>query len=258
MSLCRVCEEPLVLPLDPEDANEVGADHAAGSETVPDDLGLRCGCHFHWQCLLDQSSEMVLSLKCPSCNAYLPGNEAGPSATNLFMPTSVGAAILSRYVNEGGVQDNLDILPSITEEAYLETHPEARPARALHVMCTEGDVSGIVELLRDASDEVEDLGSLIRYQDPLGEMQSGLHHAIEHTQDEVVWLLLWLSSTLPNEAFPDSARHAAESLAIGRLQVTATDDIRGLEDAKGRTAFTLAQQLQGPWISMLEAGILST
>ncbi|KAH6985609.1 hypothetical protein BKA56DRAFT_669880 [Ilyonectria sp. MPI-CAGE-AT-0026] len=251
MSLCKACEEPLVLSLDPDEKADV-----AGAETVPDDLGLSCGCHFHWQCLLDQSSEIVLSLKCPSCATYLPVNEAGPSATNPFMSTPAGTLILAKYINEGGVQDNLDILPSITEEAYLETHPETRPARALHLMCTGGDVSGIVELLRDASDEVDDMGSLIRYQDPLDDMKSGLHHAIEHMQDEVVWLLLWLSSAVSNESFPDSARLAAESFGIGRLQVTTDGDIRGLQDAKGQTAGALAQQLQGPWTAMLEAGLL--
>jgi hypothetical protein len=38
--------------------------------------------------------------------------------------------ILARYHNEGGVQENLDILPLVTEEAYLEANPAARPARA--------------------------------------------------------------------------------------------------------------------------------
>ncbi|KAH7148971.1 hypothetical protein EDB81DRAFT_482715 [Dactylonectria macrodidyma] len=251
MSVCKACEEPLVLPLDPEDTD------LPGPEAIPDDLGLSCGCHFHWQCLLDQSSELVLSLKCPGCAAYLPVNEAGPSVTNPSTPAQTRTVILAKYINEGGVQDNLDILPSITEEAYLETHPEARPARALHLMCTAGDAIGIVELLRDASDEVDDMGSLIRYQDPLDELKSGLHHAIEHSQNEVTWLLLWLSSTLPNEAFPDSVRHMAESINIGRLQVTVDGDIRGLQDAQGQTAAALAQRLQGPWFIMLEAGILS-
>jgi hypothetical protein len=38
--------------------------------------------------------------------------------------------ILARYHNEGGVQERLDVLPLITEEAYLEANPAARPARA--------------------------------------------------------------------------------------------------------------------------------
>ncbi|CAM1500865.1 Fc.00g100270.m01.CDS01 [Cosmosporella sp. VM-42] len=255
MALCKVCDEPLVLRLDP-DENEAGPSGSNATETVPDDLELRCGCHFHWQCLLDESSEVAISLKCPNCKSYLPVNQDGPSSTNVFLPTPAGSAILARYVNEGGVQENLDILPSITEEAYLETHPEARPARALHVMCSEGDVGGIVELLRDASDEIEDLGSFICYQDPLAEMKSGLHLAIEKMQEETVWLLLWLSSTVPSEEFPGPARQAAESMGVGRLHVAPEGDIRGLQDAQGRRAKDIAQQLQGPWSAMLERGIL--
>ena len=52
MSLCKVCEEALVLPIDPEDDvdDEAGASSAAGPSTasVPDDLELPCGCHCHW------------------------------------------------------------------------------------------------------------------------------------------------------------------------------------------------------------------
>lgn len=43
MSLCKACEEPLVLSLDPDEKADV-----PGTETIPDDLGLSCGCHFHW------------------------------------------------------------------------------------------------------------------------------------------------------------------------------------------------------------------
>ncbi|KAM0542027.1 hypothetical protein ACHAPJ_013002 [Fusarium lateritium] len=261
MSLCKVCEEALVLPIDPEDDvdDEAGASSAAGPSTasVPDDLELPCGCHFHWQCLLDQSSDIALSLKCPSCSTYLPVNDAGPSVTNPFLFTPSGSAILTTYTNEGGVQEKLDILPSITEEAYLESHPEARPARAMHVMCAEGDVGGVVELLRDAGDEIEDLASFVAYQDPLADMKSGLHLAIEKAQEESVWLLLWLCSTIPDSSFPDYARSVAEALGVGRLSVTKEKDIRGLQDSQGRTAADLAQQQPGQWGSILQTGLLS-
>ncbi|KAF4342720.1 ring finger [Fusarium beomiforme] len=262
MSLCEACEETLVLRLDPEDIDdEPGGFSAAGPSTsgssVPDDLELPCGCHFHWQCLFDQSSDVALSLKCPSCSVYLPVNEGGPSVTNPFLSTAPGTAILTRYTNEGGIQENLDILPSITEEAYLESHPEARPARALHVMCAEGDVGGIVELLRDASDDIEDLVSFVTYQDPLGDMKNGLHLAIENSQEESLWLLLWLCSTIPNPAFPDNARSLADAAGVGRLSVNRDQDIRGLRDNQGRTAADLAQQHQGQWGYILQTGILS-
>ncbi|KAJ4318105.1 hypothetical protein N0V84_007004 [Fusarium piperis] len=262
MSLCEVCEESLVLRLDPdEDVDDEAGVASAGpssvSESFPDDLELPCGCHFHWQCLLDQSSNVAVSLKCPSCRTYLPVNDAGPSATNQFLSAPPGAAILTRYVNEGGAQENLDILPSITEEAYLESHPEARPARALHVMSAEGDVGGIIELLRDVSDEIEDLASFVRYQDPLADMKSGLHLAIEHHQEETLWLLLWLCSTIPDAAFPETARSVAQVLGVGRISVPAEGDIRGLRDSQGQTAADLAQQKQAQWAPILQTGLLS-
>ncbi|KAL5585079.1 hypothetical protein FOVSG1_014468 [Fusarium oxysporum f. sp. vasinfectum] len=236
MALCKVCEETLVLRLDPEEDvdDEAGAAGPSTSDSsVPDDLELPCGCHFHWQCLLDQSSDVALSLKCPSCTAYLPVNEGGPSVTNTFLSTPPGTAILTRYTNEGGIQENLDILPSITEEAYLESNPEARPARALLVMCAEGDVGGVVELLRDASDSIEDLTAFVTYQDPLGDMKNGLHLAIENSQEESLWLLLWLCSTIPESAFPEYARSVAEATGVGRLSVNRERDIRGLRDNQG-------------------------
>lgn len=206
---------------------------------------------------MDESSAIALSLKCPSCNSYLPVNEAGPSTANPYLQTPSGTTILARYTNEGGVQDDVDLLPSITEEAYLESNPEARPARALQVMCSEGDVGGIVELLGEASDQASDLTSLVCYQDPLSSMKTGLHLAVENRQEEVLWLLLWLSSTLPNTAFPGPARHSAESMGIGRLSATSDGDVRGLRDAQGRTAEDLAQQLQEFWSPLLDTGVLA-
>lgn len=206
--------------------------------------------------MLDQSSDVALSLKCPSCSSNLSASQPGPSVTNPFLPAP-GSAIITRYVNEGGIQENLDILPAITEEAYLESHPEARPARALHLMCTEGDVSGIVELLRDVSDEIQDLAAFIGYQDPLSNMKSGLHLAIEHSQEEVLWLLLWLCSTIPEELFPEQARHTAQAMEVGRLSVTADKDVRALRDSQGRTAGEQAQQNPARWTPILEASILS-
>lgn len=188
-------------------------------------------------------------------------NVAGPSVTNPFLQSAPGAAILTRYTNEGGVQDNYDILPAITEEAYLEANPEARPARAFHVMCSEGDVGGIVELLRDAeqaegNEPMMDAARLVRYQDPLADSKSGLHLAVEKGQEEVVWLLLWIASTLGTEAFPGPAVQAAHSMGVQRPSTLASEDIRALTDNQGRTSETVAAQIAGFWTKILDSGAL--
>lgn len=209
------------------------------------------------QCLLDEASAVALSLRCPNCEASLATNAAGPSSTNPFY-NSAGSAILAHYTNEGGVEPELDILPAITEEAYLDSNPETRPARAFQLMCAEGDVDGIVELL-EALDEDQDVDvtSLLRYQDPLSNMRSGLHLAVEKGQLDIALLLLWLCSTAPSEAFPGAARQMAEGLGLDRLPVGANGDIRALQDGRGFTAADLARQLQGPWGSFLDSGILT-
>ncbi|KAI3326102.1 hypothetical protein HD806DRAFT_434320 [Xylariaceae sp. AK1471] len=254
-SICKACEDPLVVEV--EDEN----DDNAGPQTVPDDLELACGCHFHWQCLLDQSSDVAISLKCPSCHLPLAENSAGPSATNSFLQPTSGVSILSRYTNEGGVQEGLDVLPAITEEAYLEANPEARPARAFHVMCSEGDVDGIVDLLRDVDQgngEEPALPSaeLIRYQDPLANNKSGLHLAIEQGKEEVVWLLLWIASPLGTAAFPAPLREIAQAMGLQWPATPLSNDIRALKDDRGRTAEAIAAEREGPWITLLQANVL--
>jgi hypothetical protein len=174
----------------------------------------------------------------------------------MFLSTSEGATIMTKYTNEGGIQQPLDILPTITEEAYLDSHPEARPARALHIMCAEGDMSGIVDLLRDLHNQQADLRSLVCYRDPLSSMKSGIQLAIEHGQEEIVWLLLWLSSELPEKSFPDEARRAAVSLELGRLAATQDSDVRCLRDNRGHTAEDIAREDPGRWRTLLEHGVL--
>ncbi|KAH8671152.1 hypothetical protein BX600DRAFT_434275 [Xylariales sp. PMI_506] len=257
MASCKVCDEPLLLQLD-DDVFEGGE-----PQSIPDDLELACGCHFHWQCLMDQAAEVGISLSCPSCKTQLATNQAGPSVTNPFLHATSGASILARYHNEGGLQEGYDILPEITEEAYLAANPEARPARAFHVMCSEGDVEGILEVLKDAeqpSEEGDDpkLGALklLRYQDPLGGSKSGVHLAIEKGQEEVVWLLLWLASPLPAHAFPEAAVNTAAAMGINRPTTVRAEDIRLLQDDGGRTAEAVAAEMDGLWRAMINAGVL--
>ncbi|KAJ8130063.1 hypothetical protein O1611_g3566 [Lasiodiplodia mahajangana] len=254
-SICKVCDDPLVVEVEDEDSE------TADPQTVPDDLELGCGCHFHWQCLLDQSSDVAISLKCPSCESLLAENSAGPSATNSFLQSTSGASILTRYINEGGIQEGLDILPAITEEAYLEANPQARPARAFHVMCSEGDVDGIVDLLRDidqgdGEEPALSPAQLIRYQDPLANMKSGLHLAIEQGREEVVWLLLWIASPLRTDAFPGPLREIAQAMGLQRPDTPPSDDIRALKDDRGRAAEAIAAEREGPWLTLLQANVL--
>lgn len=198
-----------------------------------------------------------MSLKCPNCDAYLPANASGPSTTNPFLPTTSEVAILTKYINEGGIQQDLDILPFVTEEAHFQNHPEAATARALHIMCAEGDIDGIVRMFKNPPDEVGDLGPFIRYQDPLFSMKTGLHLAVENGREEVVWLLLWLSSALPTPSFPELARNEANSMGLSRLPVQRETDIRVLVDAQGQTAEKIAQRSPGHWSSLIDAGFLS-
>lgn len=56
MSLCVSCDKPLEVEIEPEEEEEElegqpsssGKAPAAAPETVPDDVELSCGCHFHW------------------------------------------------------------------------------------------------------------------------------------------------------------------------------------------------------------------
>ena len=59
MATCAACHDPLVVEVEFEDEDEdmetteTGESSAAGGssstkQTVPDDVHLNCGCHFHW------------------------------------------------------------------------------------------------------------------------------------------------------------------------------------------------------------------
>jgi len=258
MLVCKACEQPLTLQLE-EDTGE--------EQQVPDDLTLPCNCHFHWQCLMDEASSVAVSLKCPACETYLPQNVAGPSVTNTVYTTpQQGSPITARYESEGGVQEAFDILPALTEEAYLLSQPEARPARAFLTMCAEGDVVGIVGVVHAAMDDEEmDDGepqlspeALVRYQDPLNQMKSGLHIATEKGQQEVFWLLLFLASRLPTEAFPREVLQSAEQAGLQRFEHgTAEQDIRELRDENGETAEVYASRVGGGWAEVIQGGIFT-
>lgn len=56
MATCVSCHDPLVIEVELEDEDEeieMGDSSTAGAsssarETLPDDVHLNCGCHFHW------------------------------------------------------------------------------------------------------------------------------------------------------------------------------------------------------------------
>lgn len=235
---CAACHDPLVMTLDPDsDVEDQPSSSTSQAQTVPDDLHLACGCHFHWQCLLDLSPAVSTSLACPNCNTYL-------SSTT---PPSINAV----YTSEGSTGEPLDLLPTLKEEAYLSTNPDARPARAMQTMCVEGDVQGILDLLSESDDSERD--ALLGYQDPLNGMRSGLHLAVENGQLEVFWLLMWLGSGLPQERFPDEVWGLVQALEVGR-RGPGGGDIRSLRDESGRTAGDLAAEIEGVWKGIVEAG----
>ncbi|TVY30499.1 putative esterase [Lachnellula hyalina] len=247
METCKICAQELKIELEPDDFDEATSSTVGAGQTAPDDLLLTCGCHFHWQCLLDESPQIAISMLCPSCSSIISG------------ATSEQPQVITRYHNEGGVQENLDILPLITEEAYLDANPTARPARAFLTMCAEGDVAGVVELLKaieeDRDEDDMSPAELLRYQDPLDEMKTGLHMAIEKNQQEAAWLLLWLASSLPTAAFPDEVTQAAQVMNAGRETADAAD-IRSLRDVQHRTAEDWAQNMGGVWAGLVGAGVL--
>ena len=260
MSACAKCENPLTLEIEADDSTDMELE--AGSSkvaytvtTVPDDVELSCGCHFHWECLID-SYEVT---QCPSCTRDITSSSAPNSQQ-----------ILCNLHNEGGLQENLDILPLLTEESYLRAYPEDRICRAFLELCREGDVQAIVELLKrceeesgsEGEDEDEDedeemderpkarkrsADEVLRYQDPIGDMQSGLHAAVASGQREVAWLLLLLASQLPELEFPALVYQEAGNLGIMRQDQEGKVDIRSLRDAQNRTAEQLAATCGPVW-----------
>lgn len=268
--ICKACHDPLTLTVDPDDSGDEDDE-----QTVPDDLLLPCGCHFHWQCLLDQSSAITSTLTCPSCTSYLPSNTPGGSsssssaAAQSLPPTPV--TILTTYTNEGGIQPSLDIYPSLAEESFLTAHPEARPARALHTLASEGDIQGMVEILTDADREDEDdsedgstpltATQLLTWRDPLNGGRSALHLALEARQEEVVWLLLWLGSAARREDFPDAVVQVAGAMGLPRrLEGGAgegEEDVRFVRDESGRTAGDVCLELGAPWTRLVEGGLFN-
>lgn len=72
----------------------------------------------------------------------------------------------------------------------------------------------------------------------------------------MVWLLLWLASSLHPQAFPDEVSQAAQ--VIGADRDTANgDDIRTLPDEQGKTGEEVARSMGETWAQLLRGGFLS-
>ncbi len=126
-------------------------------------------------------------------------------------------------------------------------------------MCSEGDVGGIIELVKAIGEDPDEgdmsPSELLRFQDPLDEGKTGLHVAIEKGQQEAVWLLLWLASGLQSQFFPQEVLQAAQEMGAGRETAEGVD-IRGLRDEQQRAAEEVASGLGNTWASLLVAGVL--
>lgn len=260
MTTCAKCDKPLEVEISPdEDEGEMEMEASYPGDTTqtfPDDVKLACGCHFHWECLLD-SYELA---KCPSCSRDIVSTPATGSSTG-----QQAQQIIVDLLNEGGLQEKIDIFPILKEESYLRAYPEERKCRAFLEFCREGDHRAIVDLLKSCSDnpdedeleidEMQDAGAasakspdeILRYQDPIGDMQSGLHAAAANGHREVAWLLLLLASQLPEMDIPALVYQEAAVLGIMRDEQDGKVDIRSLRDAHGRSAEDVAREVGVVW-----------
>jgi hypothetical protein len=144
----------------------------------------------------------------------------------------------------------------------LRTYPEERLGHAFLEFCREGDIDALVHLIKDAelNDAEEESGKVdvLRYQGTFEGIEgSGLHVAIRYNQEEVVWLMLVLGSSLDWSQFPPQVLQAMELLNLSKDDRKVGIDLRSLKDSEGRTAAALAQEMAGVWSSWCESGRLS-
>lgn len=248
---CAACDNPLLVQIEPDSDDEdfQQSSSQAPASIVPDDCALRCGHHFHWDCLL----ESFISTLCPVCGTELASASANGQPQ-----------LLIDLKNEGGLQHNHDILPVIREETYVRQHPDERKPRAFLEFCRTGDVPAMVEMLQD-EDEYEDVdvegkkwqpAEILLYRDDLNNGWSPLHTAVVHNNQEVVWLLLAVASSLDRSRFPAEAVQEAYTLGIDVAAPMTATDIRSLRDAQGLSAEDLAAQNTTTWGAWLGQGLL--
>jgi hypothetical protein len=246
--ICAACEEPLLLTIEDDSSDEgTNGKSQQESQSVPDDVELSCGCHFHWECFL----EAYTITECPNCSKSISSLSSGGQQQ-----------VLCTVRNEGGTQTDFDILPTATEEAYLRAYPEERKAHAFLEFCREGDLDAIMHMIKedgkdaDAEPE-EDQVDLLRYCGAFEGIEgSGLHVAIRYNRIEVAWLMLVLGSSLAWSSFPVEVLGAMNGI-LSKEDRKEFPDIRSLKDSEGRTPAALAEEIGGPWFEWLERGRLS-
>ncbi|KAJ9498866.1 hypothetical protein LTR99_005055 [Exophiala xenobiotica] len=245
---CASCQESLFIEVEPDSEVE-DSKATAHVESVPDDVELSCGCHYHWECFLDAYA----ITQCPTCSKDI--SSLSPSGSQQVIVT---------LRNEGGVQEGYDILPAATEEAYLRAYPEERKGHAYLEFCREGDIDAIIHMMKDGdddNDEEEEAGEhtdILRYRGTFEGIEgSGLHVAVRYQRQEVAWLLLALGSQLSWDKFPAIVLQAMEGLGLQKEDRSGEPDIRTLKDSEGRTPADLAKEVGGPWTEWLSEGRLS-
>jgi len=201
------------------------------------------------ECLLDAYSMD----DCPICGK------------NVTQTSSTGTKqIQCNLNNEGGLQKGLDIMPLLVEASYLKAYPEERKGRAFVEFAAEGDAISMLDMLveHDSDDEVDGQQQtrtnteVLRYQDPLGGMNSALHAAVVNNNKVVAWLLLWLASGLDDSVFPADIVETAREMDTARGNLMGQTDIRSLINNDGRTAAQLAEEKGELWAHWVDAGWL--
>ncbi|SMQ51900.1 unnamed protein product [Zymoseptoria tritici ST99CH_3D1] len=251
-SACAKCFKPLEVEVeryDDEDSAEDASMTDDTPQTVPDDVTLSCGDHLHWECLI----EAYEVSKCPVCTRDITTSPAAASSSS----ANSNPQILVDLNNEGGLQHQIDIFPLLQEESYLRAYPEDRKCRAFLEFCREGDFHAIADLLKSCDESAEEdeedmipeaagpskpVEDILRYQDPIGDMQSGLHAAAASGHREVAWLLLLLASEYSEMEFPALVFQEAASLGLMREEQSGKVDIRSLRDAHERSAEDVARE----------------
>ena len=185
---------------------------------------------------------------CPKCGTNLTTPDPGQPGK---------LQILCNLNNEGGAQEDVDILGQLSEEGYLKAYPEERRARAFIEFCRDGDLEAVLDLLQDDDEEDDVLATdVLRYQDQLREMQSTLQAAIAGGNQNIAWLLLYLATDMPLDQLPHELVQQAQSIGLQRGDIVGKADVRSLKDLQGRTAEQIAMQVGDPWTSWIGTGRL--